>query len=276
MITALARLFRLRLALLNGVAALGGAMLFPLPVDSRLLWMVFIGVTLLAAGGSAINQALEHELDRVMIRTRLRPVAQGRMKPVQAALLGLAIVLAGVALLGVAGGSRPALAGALGIFWYLAVYTPLKRRTPYALAAGAVCGALPPVIGWGCAGGSLPDYRIMLLAGLLYLWQIPHFWLFQRRYAADYRAAGFPLLAAATREGALPGLFGLWIAALVSATMLLPAFGLIAHGTAIWYALVPLPLIAMTLLRSEKPLFSYLNLFPLLVTLAIIAHKQLA
>ena len=276
MIPALARLFRLRLALLNGVAALGGAMLFPLPAGSRLLGMVCIGVTLLAAGGSAINQALEHELDRVMIRTRLRPVAQGQMKPALAALLGLAVVLAGVAILGAIGGSRPALVGSLGILWYLAVYTPLKRRTPYALAAGAVCGALPPVVGWCCAGGSLPDYRITLLAGLLYLWQIPHFWLFQRRYAADYRAAGFPLLAAAAREGALPGLFGLWIAALASATMLLPAFGLISHGAALWYALLPLPLIAMTLLRAEKPLFSYLNLFPLLVTLAIIAHTQLA
>jgi protoheme IX farnesyltransferase len=275
MIADLTRLFRLRLACLNGVAAIGGAVLFPLPVESGVLWMIFIGVALLAAGGSAINQALEHELDRLMIRTRLRPVAQGRMKPGIAALIGTLAVLAGVMFVEAAGGVLPALLGAAGILWYLAVYTQLKRRTPYALAAGALCGALPPLIGWYCAGGDIRDYRILLLTGLLYLWQIPHFWLFQRRFAADYHAAGFPLLSAATRESGFPGIFGLWIAALVTATMLLPAFGLISHISAVWYVLFPLPLIAMTLLRSEKAIFSYLNLFPLLVTLLIIAQKHL-
>jgi heme o synthase len=273
MIHDLASLFRLRLAILNGVAATGGAVLFPFPAETGLLWMVFSGVALLAAGGSALNQVQERELDLLMIRTRLRPVAQGRMRPAMAALIGTAVVLAGILVVGAAGGIIPALVGAIGILWYLAVYTPLKRRTPYALAAGAVCGALPPVIGWCSAGGSIPDYRIMLLAGLLYLWQIPHFWLFQRRYDADYRAAGFPLLAAAARDTAFPGLFVLWIGALVTATMLLPAFGLISHGSAVWYTLFPLPLIAMTLLRSEKALFSYLNTFPLLVTLVLLIQK---
>lgn len=275
MIRALARLFRVRLACLNGVTATGGAVLFPLATETQLLWMVCIGVAVLAAGGSAINQALEHDLDRVMIRTRLRPVAQGRISPAMAAVIGSAVVLGGIFIVGMAGGVVPALLGVVGILWYLVVYTPLKRRTPYALAAGALCGALPPVIGWVCAGGGLPDYRIMLLAGLLYLWQIPHFWLFQRRYAADYHAAGFPLLSAVTRGTGFPGLFGLWIAALVTAAMLLPAFGMISQTTALWYALFPLPLIAITLLRSERAMFSYLNLFPLLLTLMIVTQKQL-
>lgn len=273
MIRDLASLFRLRLALLNGVAALGGGMLFPAPVETRLLWSVFVGVALLAAGGSALNQVQEHGLDRLMIRTRERAVAQGRMSPLMATLIGTAVVLAGVLVIGVSGGVVPALMGAAGILWYLTVYTPLKRLTPYALAAGAVCGALPPVIGWCSAGGNMIDYRITLLAGLLYLWQIPHFWLFQRRHATDYRAAGFPLLTAATRDSAFPGLFGLWIAALATATMLLPAFGLISHGSAVWYTLFLLPLIAMTLLKAEKALFSYLNTFPLLLTLVLLMQK---
>jgi protoheme IX farnesyltransferase len=274
MIRNLARLFRLRLALLNGVAAIGGAILFPFPIESRMLGMIFVGVALLAAGGSAVNQAMEYAQDRLMIRTRLRPVAQGRMRPTLAAMIGTAVVLAGIGIVGAAGGVMPALTGAAGILWYLAIYTPLKRRTPYALAAGAVCGALPPVIGWCSAGGSIPDFRIMLLAGLLYLWQIPHFWLFQRRYAADYRTAGFPMLAAVTRDTGFPGLFGLWIAAMITAAMLLPAFGLISHGSAVCCVLFPLPLIAMTLLRSERAIFSYLNLFPLLVTLALFLNNN--
>lgn len=249
-------------------------MLFPIPAGIGRLLTVFAGVALLAAGCSALNQVLEHDRDRLMSRTRNRPVPQGSMTPASATTIGLIAALAGIVVLGAFGGALPALLGGTALVWYLAVYTPLKRRTPCALAAGAVCGALPPVIGWCAAGGSISDHRIMLLAGLLYLWQIPHFWLFQRRHAADYRAAGFPLLAAATRDSSFPGIFGLWIGALVTASMLLPAFGLISHGTALWYALFPLPLIALTLLRSEKALFSYLNLFPLLVTLMIFAQKQ--
>ena len=274
MMCSLARLFRLRLALLNGVAAIGGAVLFPVPTGAGQLWMVFSGVVLLAAGGSAINQALEHDRDRLMVRTRLRPVAVGLISPAVATLIGTAVVIAGIIVAGAAGGVMPALVGTCALLWYLAIYTPLKRRTPYALAAGALCGALPPIIGWCSAGGNILDYRILLLAGLLYLWQIPHFWLFQRRYADDYRAAGFPLLAAATRDAGFPGLFGLWIGALITASMLLPAFGLISQGSALWYALLPLPLIVMTLLRSEQALFSYLNLFPLLVTLMLMSQNH--
>jgi protoheme IX farnesyltransferase len=269
----LASLFRLRLALLNGVAAAGGVALYPASTNSRLLWMIFIGVALLAAGGSALNQVLERDLDRLMVRTKLRPVAHGNMSPAMAILISAVVVPTGIFVIGSAGGILPALVGAAGIFWYLAIYTPLKRRTPYALAVGALCGALPPVIGWCSVGGDIADVNIILLAGLLYLWQIPHFWLFQRRYAADYHAAGFPLLASVSRDDAFPGIFGLWIAALVTATMLLPAFGLISRSSAVWYTLFALPLIVMTIIRSEKALFSYLNTFPLLVTLALMIQK---
>jgi len=273
MIRVLSSLFRLRLAILNGVAAIGGAVFFPAPAGIVLVLTVFTAVVLLAAGGSALNQVLEHDLDRLMSRTRLRPIPQGLLTPVPAALIGIFVSAVGFVLLFAAVGILPALLGAAALAWYLAVYTPLKRRTPYALAAGAVCGALPPLIGWCSAGGSMTDYRIVLLAGLLYLWQIPHFWLFQRRHAVDYRAAGFPLLTAATRSSALPALFWLWLAALATATMLLPTFGLISRSGAILYLLFPLPLIAMSLFRSEKTLFSYLNAFPLMITIVIIAQK---
>ncbi|MSN25292.1 MAG: protoheme IX farnesyltransferase [Geobacter sp.] len=273
MIRELSSLFRLRLAILNGVAAIGGAVFFPAPAGTVLVLAVFAAVVLLAAGGSALNQVLEHDLDRLMFRTRLRPIPRGFLTPATAAIIGLSVSAAGLVLLFAAAGTAPTLLGAAALAWYLAIYTPLKRRTPYALAAGAVCGALPPLIGWCSAGGSMADYRIMLLAGLLYLWQIPHFWLFQRRHAADYRAAGFPLLAVATRSSALPPLFWLWLASLATATTLLPTFGLISRSGAILYLLFPLPLIAMSLFRSEKILFSYLNAFPLMITVVIIAQK---
>jgi protoheme IX farnesyltransferase len=269
MMRLLSLLLRPRLSLLNGVAAVGGCLLYPVGVKSGTLWAAFCGVALLAAGGSALNQVMERDLDRLMSRTMLRPLPQGELTPLAATVIGGAAILAGLLLLGAVGGSLPALLGIVALVWYLAAYTPLKRHTPLALLLGAVCGALPPVIGWCLAGGSPADYRVMLFAGVMYLWQVPHFWLFQRRHADDYRHAGIPLMETSAKGA---GLFGLWLAALVAAAMLLPAFGIIPRPAALWYLLFPLPLIAFTLLRSEAALFSYLNLFPMLVTLTLCAR----
>jgi protoheme IX farnesyltransferase len=262
----LLRLFRPRLALLNGVAALGGYLLYPAAVHVLSLVALECGVVLLAAGGSAINQVLERDLDRLMARTSRRPLPRGDLTPLSGTIIGSCAIMGGLILLAAFGGPLPPLLGAAALGWYLAVYTPLKRRTSFALALGAVCGAVPPLIGWCLAGGSPADYRAMLLAGLLYLWQIPHFWLFQRRHAADYRSAGIPLFCPPVREA---GPFWLWMAALIAAAMLLPAFGIIGQHAAIWYVLFPLPLAVISLVRSERFLFSYLNLFPLLVTVTL-------
>lgn len=263
MIRTLATLFRLRLALLNGVTALAGVFLFPMPLRMATLPAAFCGVTLLAMGGSAINQLLERDLDALMARTKLRPLPLGRMSATAAALAGAGAILAGLALLTVSGGILPPLLGLAALVWYLAIYTPLKRRTTLALPLGALCGAFPPLIGWTLAGGAPTDYRIITLAGVLFLWQIPHFWLLQERHGADYRRAGVPLVAAG------PGLFGLWIVALTAATLMLPAFGVIGRPAALWYAVFPAPLLLLALTRFRRPLFIYLNLFPLLVTLVL-------
>jgi protoheme IX farnesyltransferase len=249
------RLFRPRLALLNGATAVGGYLLFPAVVDPVRLVAVFTGVVLLAAAGSAFNQVLERDIDRLMARTRLRPLPAGGMTPAGATAMACACLLAGMLSLAMRD-LLPMLLGAAALAWYLGVYTPLKRRTPLALAIGALCGAIPPVIGWCSAGGEPADYRVVLLAGLLYLWQIPHFWLLQMRHA----------------DGSSPaGLCRLWIAALVVGTLLLPAFGVIRHPGAYWFALLPLLLVILT--RSETAIFSSLNLFPLLLTLLFFVQR---
>jgi heme o synthase len=267
------RLFRLRLALMNGVAALGGYLLFPGNAEPVQLGLLGTAVALLACGGSALNQVLERDLDRLMERTKDRPIPRGDLLPAAATLLGAACLLAGLALLAVAGGTLPALLGAAALFWYLAVYTPLKRRTPFALAIGALCGALAPVIGWSVAGGSPADFRVMLLAGILYLWQIPHFWLLQRRHAEDYRRAGFPLFAPPAEGRGPSPLFRLWMVALIAAALMLPAFGMIGRPAAPWCAAILLPLVVTCFRRFEPARFACLNLFPLLVTLALCAGR---
>lgn len=273
MIRGLSRLFRLRLALMNGVAALGGCLLFPSQLEAIPLGALCIGVPLLACGGSALNQVLERDLDGLMERTRSRPLPQGDLSPVAATLLGSGCILAGMALLLVAAGALPALLGAVALFWYLAVYTPLKRRTPYALALGALCGALAPVIGWSVAGGSPSDFRVVLLAGILYLWQIPHFWLLQRRHADDYRRAGFPLFEPPAKGGGPAPLILLWMVAMIAGALMLPAFGMIGRHAAPWCAAFFAPLVITCFARREPALFASLNLFPVLVTLALFTGR---
>jgi len=270
----LARLTRPRLALLNGIAAAGGYFLFPGEVDRPTLAAVLFGVALLAAGGSALNQVMEQDLDRIMARTRHRPLPTGELAPAAAAVIGSICIVAGNLALAVAGGLLPALLGVAALAWYLGIYTPLKRRTPFALPLGAVCGAVPSVIGWCAAGGSPADFRIILLAGLLYLWQIPHFWLFQRRHADEYRCAGVPLFMTGPPGTAFAGYFRLWIIALVAVAMLLPAFGIVGRQVAaLWYVLVAVPLVILSVVRSESAIFSYLNLLPLMVTSILFVQK---
>lgn len=274
MMSILPRLCRVRLALLNGVTAMGGYLLFPAPAATTTGLAVFCGVVLLAASGSAGNQVLERDHDRLMVRTRLRPLPQNEVTVAVAVAISVTALLAGLLLLGAVGGPLPVLLGSGALFCYLAIYTPLKRLTPFALVIGAVCGAIPPVIGWCLAGGSPTDYRITLIAGLLYLWQIPHFRLLQHRHADDYRRAGFPLFDAPAGGSAVPGLSRLWIVALIAGAMLLPAFGIIEHHAPLWMAAIIAPLLLVMARRpSEATLFSCLNLFPLLLTLALFAQN---
>ena len=153
MIRRLSRLFRLPLSLMNGIAALGGYCLFPAPRSSAAMMIACSGVTLLAMGGATLNQVLERDIDALMTRTDQRPLPRGEMTPAVATSIGFGVILAGSALLLTADGLLPALLGLAALVWYLAVYTPLKRRTPLALPLGALCGAVPPLIGWCLAGG---------------------------------------------------------------------------------------------------------------------------
>lgn len=264
-----ARLLRPRLALLNGAAAAGGCFLAAeggWGVNPLAAWA---GVALLAAGGSALNQVLERDLDSIMERTRQRPLPRGEISPAAATLIGAACIAAGLLVLGAMGGLLPPFVGAGALGWYLAVYTPLKRRTSLALLAGAVSGAASPLVGWTFTGGNPADYRIVLLAGILYLWQIPHFWLLQRRHAEDYRRAGIPLLADGVRDGTRSPIFTAWLGALVAGSLLLPVFGIVGGVAAAGLSAFSLFLLLAAFFRAEGALFSSLNFFPLLIALAL-------
>jgi heme o synthase len=170
------------------------------PLDLPLLALALAGTGLVASGAAVLNQLLERDTDALMLRTRERPLAAGRVPLVEAILFGAAVTGGGLGLLLLGCGPLPALVAFATWASYLFLYTPLKRRTPLATLVGAVPGALPPVIGWTAASGRLEPGAFILFA-ILFLWQVPHFLAIAWLYREDYARGGFPMLPVVDREG---------------------------------------------------------------------------
>jgi protoheme IX farnesyltransferase len=195
---------------LGGSAEVGFA-----PLASTLL-----GTALAAAGTLALNQFLERDVDARMLRTRGRPLPDGRLQPLEALVFGMLLTLSGIALLAVVVGLGSALVTGATAALYLFAYTPLKRVTPLAMVVGAVPGALPPVTGWVAARGELGVGAGVLFA-ILFLWQLPHTLAIARLYRDDYARAGIRVLPVVDPDGAsterqiVAGCLGLYAAGLL-------------------------------------------------------------
>jgi heme o synthase len=150
--------------------------------------VVFLSVGTLGTGIFALNHWFEREQDALMVRTRDRPVPSGRVSPRAAQVFGWGFTVFGVVFSFIAAN---VLTGALALFTavaYLAVYTPLKYKTAFHTALGALPGAVPPLAGWAVATGGLDLYAWVLFA-VLFLWQFPHFLSIEMMYKDDYAKA---------------------------------------------------------------------------------------
>lgn len=272
-------LTRLRLSLMVAASALAGFALYPL----RGGWIEAIpsvaGVLLLAAGCSALNQWQERESDALMERTRLRPLASQRLSPRAGLAISIALLTLALLLLALATNHTVTGLGLFAILWYNGVYTPLKRHSALALLPGALCGAIAPLIGWSAAGGAPGDYRIVLLAGTLVLWQIPHFWSFACRHRADYLRTGLPSLFTLFNNGQIRRLGVLWSAALLVATGQLLAFNIIVHPVArlllVLVVAAGLANVGRCAWKREPLPFGRLNAFMALLLLALLLDTTL-
>lgn len=172
--------------------------------DWRLLARLLAWTALAAAGTLALNQVLEKDSDRLMDRTRERPLASGRL-PLRTGL-GAGVLLAAAGLLGLAFSVNPLCAAVTAAITasYLFLYTPLKRITAFSTLWGGIPGALPPVAGWAAARGVLEPQAWVLFA-ILYLWQLPHALAIACRYREDYEKAGIRLLPTVAPGGGATG-----------------------------------------------------------------------
>ncbi|TMP94450.1 MAG: protoheme IX farnesyltransferase [Verrucomicrobia bacterium] len=170
------------------------------PINYTALFHVVFGTAAAAAGAAALNQWWERKLDALMCRTRTRPVPAGRMRPVEALTLGVVLSIFGVGYLAVACNVLSATLAALTILIYIFGYTPLKRASTANTLVGAIPGAIPPMIGWAAARGTIEAGAWSLFAILL-LWQLPHFFAIAWMYRDDYSRAGFRMISSDDSSG---------------------------------------------------------------------------
>jgi protoheme IX farnesyltransferase len=180
-----------------------------------------VGVALVSAGASALNEALERTSDRKMIRTANRPIASGRISLTQGLILGLgAVVLGGWWLQHFTNQLTAGLA-LLTVFTYVAIYTPLKRVTTLATFLGAFPGAAGPLLGWTAARGQIEWPGIALFA-ILFVWQFPHFMAIAWLYRHDYARAGIKMLPVVQPDGLSTVIEALFYAVLMIPVSLAP------------------------------------------------------
>jgi protoheme IX farnesyltransferase len=163
------------------------------PLDWPLLLHTLCGTMLVAGGTAALNQYVERDTDAVMRRTGSRPLPTGLLQPREVFVFGITTIVVGAAWLALAANVLACLVALATSLLYLGLYTPLKIRTTLATAVGAVPGALPPLIGWAAAHGSLSLGGWVLFA-ILFFWQFPHFLAIAWMYREDYARAGIRML----------------------------------------------------------------------------------
>ena len=164
-----------------------------------LMWTL-LGTALSATSASIFNQLIESPRDALMARTENRPLPKQNISKPMAFLVAVLAGYAGWALLLWAAGWLPATLATANIALYALVYTPLKPLTSLNTLVGAVCGAIPPLVGWTAATGSI-DPGAWVLAGILFVWQLPHFMALAWMYRDDYKRGGFVMLPAIDPRG---------------------------------------------------------------------------
>lgn len=199
-----------RITVLSVAIAGVGLALAPGRAPLNVIVSLLVGTWLIVGSANTLNMYLERDVDGRMARTRRRPLPSGRLQPAVALWFGVVQGLVGVPVLLVGANALTGLLGTVALLLYVLVYTPMKRRSVHALLVGAISGAMPPLLGWTAGSGALSAAGLLLF-GVIFFWQVPHFLaiaMFRRR---DYAAAGLKVLPnergeAATRWSIFVGL----------------------------------------------------------------------
>ena len=284
-IGAYAELSKFGIVLLVLVSAGAGFMLRA-PLGPEFPWaqglLVLAGVMLLSCGASALNQVQERGRDGLMARTAGRPLPSGRLSHAQGLAFSIVAIVTGAAVLWLGVGPMAGILGLIASGFYNGVYTPwLKPNSPFAAVPGAIPGAIPPVIGWVAGGGHIADAGAVILFGILFLWQMPHFWALSLRYRADYAAGGFPMVSERVGVEGTARLIQLYALGLTAWALAAPTFGVGGPAALVAAAALGGRLIWLAAKFARQPddqrgwlsLFLFSNFFLLLLFLVMVGER---
>lgn len=223
--------------LLSGVAGYAAGFRLEQGFDPMHVLTFLIGLYFLSSGSLALNQYQEYEIDRKMKRTSKRPIASGKMQPLAAAILAVVFIVSGLQALSEAS-SMAAFVGLASVVLYNGFYTLWwKKKWAFAAVPGAIPGALPVTIGYAAANPDIFNAESVYLFLIMFLWQMPHFWILAIRFKDDYAAGGIPVLPAVRGLNETLYQIGLYTFVYVGVALLSPWF-----VSASWiYLLVVLP-----------------------------------
>ncbi len=245
-------LVKIRITVLVSITTGFGYLLARGGLDFDVVWPV-VGIFLTACGSAAVNHLQESDIDNRMMRTRNRPLPSGALTKLQVVMIALALVITGSAVLYVTNGALVMVLGLLAMVWYNIIYTPMKRRNPFAVVPGSIIGSIPPVVGWVAGGGDFTSPESILLAFFFFIWQIPHFWLLLLFLDRDYVASGLPTIMSRFNEAQLSRITFAWIVATALSALLFPLFHVIEG----WVTLVMIIVSAGALIVYSARLLRY-------------------
>ncbi|APJ04960.1 heme o synthase [Silvanigrella aquatica] len=198
----------------------GGVILAPGNIDFLSFIMTLFGTSLSVASANTFNMIYERKTDKLMRRTRYRPLATGRLKVFNAVIFATALGVSSIFLLAIYVNILTASLAFIAIFAYSLIYTPLKYKTPLALVIGAFPGAMPPLLGWTAVTNKV-DLPGLVLFGVLFAWQMPHFIAIAIYHKEDYTKAGIKVVSAIRGDHVAKIQAVLWTIVLIGISVLL-------------------------------------------------------
>ncbi len=227
------------------------------------IWFLIAGVFLLSSGASAINQYVERAQDSIMTRTRNRPLPSGAISPNEALIFSFITIVIGTTLLTQIS-IVATLLGIANVVLYDFVYTPLKYRSQFAILAGGLVGAIPPLMGWYASGAIGLESSIVVFATFMFVWQIPHFFLLLIKYRKEYELVNTVTVFRNNEEKA-PLMFFIWFLATCIVSFMFPLLGILSFAKTIFLYVINIGLIALFALQLyvqpiKIPAFVYMSL----------------
>ncbi len=236
-LSVISELTKIKITILVSLTTALGYILAAEKIDITLLFAV-LGIFLLACSSSALNQYQESEIDKLMPRTLHRPIPSGKVSKGFVLNLSVILLLGGSLILYFFTNFPTLVIGVFTFFWYNGIYTPLKRKSAFAIIPGSIVGALPPLAGWAAAGGNLFDFNIYLISFYFFIWQIPHFWLLLLLYGKEYSEAGLPVLNNIFSETQIKRITFVWIIITMLISVAIAFSGIVIYSVSLVLLLI--------------------------------------